>query len=155
MGLTVCSPSFCPVNLLSELEAVFDLPVLSGISNRWGAFLSFLEGIFSPSFLELRAEYRRECDCGSGIRKHTINIFKGLFLLHSVCGTHSSKPCSTGLGRHVPWLWEQGKGSDGKEASQHRPGNEVLLGFAWELSVRFPEFRRLPSDAVTWLVPRL
>lgn len=132
------------------------LPILSGTYIPWAVFFSFPDGIFSPSFLEICTE------CLQGMwlwewnwKKHTINIFKILFLLHNIHGIYSSNPPSKVLGHPVASLWEQSKGSDGKEAPQDIPGNELLLGFSWKLILYIPELGRVLSDEVTWLIPRL
>lgn len=63
---------------------------------------------------------------------------------------YSSKPPSVALGHPVASLWEQGKRSDGKEASQCIPGNELLLDFSCKLILHIPELGRALSDEVTW-----
>lgn len=70
-------------------------------SSPWVVFLSSQDVISSPSFLELW-NVSTECDCWSGIKNHTINILKILFLLHNIRGVRSSRPSSIVLDHHVP-----------------------------------------------------
>lgn len=41
------------------------------------------------------------------------------------------------------------------EVSPHVPAREPLPNFSRKLILHFPESGRVPSDEVTWLVPRL
>ena len=80
MGLTVCFPHSFRTGRLS-----FTFPSFLAHPPLWVVFLSFPDGISFLSFLELW-NVCRERDCGSGIKTHTINMFKILFMLYNMRG---------------------------------------------------------------------
>lgn len=92
-------------------------------------------------------------------KKQIINIFKILFCSINTHGIHSSRPPGVVLDHHMPATVFAYHGSGAKgvtgEVSPRVPAREPLPNFSRKLILHFPESRRVPSDEVTWLVPRL
>ena len=138
----------------------FTYPAFPANPSLWVVFLSFPDGIFSPSFLEL-GNVCREHDCGDGIKTHTINMFEILFMLCSIMWPTfvqaSSPRPSLALPEHRLPL------TVGTESRQWMTGRRLLnthpgTSHSWvspETHSSFPWLWKVPSDEVTWLVSRL
>lgn len=92
-------------------------------------------------------------------QKQIINIFKILFCSINTHGIHSCRPPGVVLDHHMPATVFAYHGSGAKgvtgEVSPRVPAREPLPNFSRKLILHFPESGRVPSDEVTWLVPRL
>ena len=151
---------FCFPHSFRTGSLSFTYPSFPANPPLWAVFLSFPDGIFSPSFLEL-GNVCREHDCGGGIKTHTINMFDILFMLYSIHGLCSFKHLvldhpwpSPSVSFPLAMGMESRKWVTGQRLLNTHPGTS-LSWVSPETHSSFPWLWKVPSDEVTWLVSRL